>query len=455
MYLDGNGDVRKGASLNGPLASGIPGQPAALVHLAGSYGTLPLKTLLQPAIDLALEGFAVTPHYQRMAQMRLEALRASPDAARIFLRQGEVPPLGHLIKQPELADMLALLAREGHSGFYRGEFAKKLVNSVTKAGGIWSMKDLKEYRVVERAPVYARYRDMDIVSAAPPSSGGVALATMLHILDQYSEEELKGVQGIHLTVEAMRLAYADRARYLGDPDFVEIPQQRLVSPAYGRELKSRINKQQAGLSTTLKEEDRTEGRDTTHYSIIDQQGNYVAATLSINYPFGSGHVAEGTGILLNDEMDDFSIKPGVPNAYGLVGAEANAIEPGKRMLSSMSPTFVRSPNGVAVVGTPGGSRIITMVLHAILDAARGNGPTSWVSRPRFHHQYLPNKIFHEPDTFSVEEINALRTLGHKLEEQQPYGNMQAVWWDKQNNRVEAANDPRVEGQATVMPIEPQ
>jgi gamma-glutamyltranspeptidase/glutathione hydrolase len=293
---------------------------------------------------------------------------------------------------------------------------------------------------------------MEIISAAPPSSGGIALATMLHILDQYSEKELQGVQGIHLTVEAMRLAYADRARYLGDPDFVQIPQQRLVSRDYAKHLHARINKDKAGVSGKQPEGETTEGQDTTHYSILDGQGNYVSATLSINYPFGSGHVAEGAGVLLNDEMDDFSIKPGVPNAYGLVGAEANAIEPGKRMLSSMSPTFVRSPKGVAVVGSPGGSRIITMVLHAILDAARDNGPQSWVSKPRFHHQYLPDRVFHEPDAFTAEEQKSLRDLGHKLKELNPYGNMQAVWWDRENNQVEAASDPRVEGRAMVTPV---
>jgi gamma-glutamyltranspeptidase/glutathione hydrolase len=358
-----------------------------------------------------------------------------------------VPPLGHLIKQPELADMLALLAREGHSGFYQGEFAKKLVDAVTRAGGIWSLEDLKEYRVVERAPVYARYRDMDIVSAAPPSSGGIALATMLHILNQYSKEEMKGVQGIHLTVEAMRLAYADRARYLGDPDFVEIPQQRLVSPAYGRELKSRINRQQAGVSTALKE-DRTEGQDTTHYSIIDQQGNYVAATLSINYPFGSGHVAEGTGILLNDEMDDFSIKPGVPNAYGLISGELNTIEPGKRMLSSMTPTIVmKDGKTFLVTGSPGSSRIITATLQVIMNVIdHGMNIAEATNAVRIHHQWLPDELRIEKG-LNGDTIRLLKAKGHNVVENKVMGSTQSVM--SEDGKFYGASDPRRVGALTL------
>ncbi|MCW8828117.1 MAG: gamma-glutamyltransferase, partial [Gammaproteobacteria bacterium] len=252
-------------------------------------------------------------------------------------------------------------------------------------------------------------------------------------------------------VEAMRRAYRDRAEYLGDTDFVEVPLQRLTSSDYAAGLAASIRLDRATASRELPSATaEIGGNHTTHFSILDHEGNYVSATLSINYPFGSGFVAAGTGVLLNDEMDDFSAKPGSPNAYGLVGAEANAIAPGKRMLSSMSPTFVSGPDGVAILGTPGGSRIITMVLLGILEVADGKGAEGWVSRPRFHHQYLPDTLYYEADAFDEDEAFKLEALGHRLERAEGrWGNMQAVHWHKKENRVEAASDPRVEGLARV------
>jgi len=451
MYLDGHGEVIPGLSMNGPLAAGIPGEPAALAHISENYGRLPLAKSLAPAIQLAREGFPVTEHYRRMAGFRLEVLRRSRQAARTFLKEGEVPPLGYLIKQPGLAATLEALAKEGRDGFYRGKVAKALLEASSKAGGIWQQRDFNDYRVVEREPIRSHYRGLTITSAAPPSSGGVALATMLNILAQYPLDRLDQTGRDHLIIEAMRRAYHDRAAYLGDTDFVEVPLKRLTSPDYGAGLAAAIRLDRATASSELPAATPpVEGFHTTHLSILDAEGNYVAATLSINYPFGSGFVAGDTGVLLNDEMDDFSAKPGVPNAYGLVGAEANAIAPGKRMLSSMSPTFVSGPDGVAILGTPGGSRIITMVLLGILEVADGRGPENWVSRPRFHHQYLPDTVFFEAEAFSEAEAAALGALGHRLERADgTWGNMQAVWWQKKTNRVEAASDPRGEGEALV------
>lgn len=450
MYQDAKGNVVPGLSVDGALAAGIPGEPAALVHIARTYGRLPLSRSLAPAIRAARNGFQVTPHYQRMAQFRLKALRASPAAAEVFLLHNEVPPLGHHIKQPDLANTLQALANQGRAGFYQGKVAKQLLAGVKSAGGIWAVQDFKQYEVVERTPVIGHYRGNRIVSAPPPSSGGVALVTMLNILERYRLKHLTAVQRQHVIVEAMRRAYRDRAEYLGDPDFVDVPVKQLIDKNHAAQWQRSISLKQATPSKTLgRATDTSGGNHTTHFSILDKAGNRVAATLSINYPFGSGFMPPGTGVLLNDEMDDFSAKPGVPNVYGLVGAEANAIAPGKRMLSSMSPTFIESKQGIAILGTPGGSRIITMVLLAGLGYTEGLGADAMVSLPRYHHQYLPDKIFYEPEAISDKQRVHLQSMGHELKAlQQPYGNMQVVIWDKQANTVSAASDPRGEGKAS-------
>ncbi len=452
MYLDADGEVRDGASMDGPLAAGIPGQPAALVHIAEDYGRLPLSETLAPAIAAARTGFVVTPHYREMAAWRRDALRASPAAAATFLLDGEVPPLGHTIRQPELAATLQRLADAGRDGFYTGEVAEALVAGVRAGGGIWSLGDLSQYQAVEREPVRGRFGDFELVSAAPPSSGGVALAQMLGLLDTDTFRKAQGAERVHWLTEAMRRAYRDRAEFLGDPDFVAVPVYELTHADYLQGLRSTIDPTKATPSSALAPATPPpQGNHTTHFSILDGEGNFVAATLSINYPFGAGWVVPGTGILLNDEMDDFSAKPGVPNAYGLVGAEANAIAPGKRMLSSMSPTFVYGPDGVAILGTPGGSRIITMVLQGVLAYAEGAPVEAWVSRPRLHHQYLPDTLFYEPGALDAATRERLGAMGHTLKEGAPWGNMQAIAWDWERPAVSAASDPRVEGAALVVP----
>lgn len=450
LYLDEEGDFVRERSLNGPLAAGIPGEPAALVHLAEKYGQLPLKVTLQPAVRLAREGFRVDPIYRRMATWRQQVLLTSPAAAAQFLSDGEVPAEGDLLRQPDLANTLERLAEQGHAGFYAGPIAQALVQGVRAAGGIWSAEDLAAYHVIERSPIIGRYRGWQVTSAAPPSSGGVALVQMLNMLSRFDLAEMQRTERIHLTVEVMRRAYRDRARYLGDPDQVDVPVERLTHPFYAAGLVQDIDLQRA--TPSLPAPVHSEGRDTTHFSILDRHGNRVAATLSINYPFGSGFVAPGTGVLLNDEMDDFSARPGTPNAYGLVGGEANAIAPGKRMLSSMSPTFIESADQLVILGTPGGSRIITMVLQAILAALDGGNPLDWVSAPRWHHQYLPDQILHEPNAFTEPEQQALRAQGHRLESTaNRYGNMQLIQWDRAKNRVRAISDPRGIGDARLLP----
>lgn len=463
MYLDENGQYIAGSSVNGPLSAGIPGTVAAMVHLSKNYGVLPLQQVLQPAIEMAEKGFPVTGHYQKMARFRLPVLQQYQSSAKIFLQNNEVPELGHLIIQTDLAQTLKLIAEKGRADFYEGFTAVKLAHSVKAAKGIWQLEDLQAYRIKEREPIQFQYRDMTVTSVAPPSSGGIALATMLQILQNYELQSLDELTQTHLLVEAMRRAYRDRAEYLGDSDFTEVPQARLTHPWYAQGLGGSIRLDKAmpsgelpGIQAPVAQgsnvEVKTEGQDTTHFSVLDTAGNLVSATMSINYPFGSGFTAAGTGVLLNDEMDDFSSRPGTPNVYGLVGAEANAIAPGKRPLSSMSPSFVETNDGLALLGTPGGSRIISMVLLAILELEKGNEVDKWVSRPRFHHQYLPDKIFFEPGALSSDLVAQLKKMGHELKPlKSSYGNMQAISWDFEKG-VQAASDPRIEGQALVFDV---
>ncbi len=452
MYLDKKAKVIPGLSVNTVLGAGIPGEPAALVHLSKKYGRLSLSKVLAPAIKVARQGFKVDPVYFRLATFRAKVLRQSKDAAKIFLHKGKVPPIGSTIKQPDLARTLRAIARRGNKGFYQGPVARKLVRSVRKAGGLWTLADLKNYRIVERKPIVGRYKQYKITSAAPPSSGGIALVQMLNILQHYKLEKLSAWRKIHVIVEAMRRAYRDRAEYLGDSDYVKVPVSRLISQQYAKKLKRNIRRWRATPSSSLKQIKALpkESHHTTHFSILDSQGNRVAATLSINYPFGSGVVARGTGVLLNDEMDDFSSKPGTPNVYGLVGAEANAVAGGKRPLSSMSPTFIESNSKVIIVGTPGGSRIITMVLLAILGHEQGLTAKQIVAAKRFHHQYLPDRIQFEPGLLTPKILKKLIRYKHAIKQlKSDYGNMQIIIWDKNTNKITAASDPRGVGSAKV------
>ncbi len=451
MYLNQDGSVDRLRSINGPLAAGIPGLPAALVHLAEHYGVLPLKRSLEPAIRYARDGFRMDGKLFKLMAWRREVIAQSPAAADIFLRLGWPLPPGFKLKQADLANTLQQLADNGRAGFYGGFVAKQLVGGVQAAGGIWTQRDLDEYQVVEREPIVFEYRGKRIVSAAPPSSGGVVLAIAMQILQGYDAKLLQSPLREHLVVEAMRRAYRDRAQYLGDPDFVEMPIKRLVDPVYARDLRLDIDLDKATPSAQLGQPLASqEGDNTTHFSILDAQGNRVAATLSINLPFGSGFVPPGTGVLLNNEMDDFVAKPGVPNSYGLVGAKANAIAPGKRMLSSMSPTFVESGERIAIIGTPGGSRIISMVMLGILELFDGRSAEEIVAQGRYHHQYLPDEIQYEADGLSSAQRRALTQRGHALTPvSREYGNMQLVIWDKQEARLQAAADPRGIGSGEV------
>ncbi len=454
-YLDSEGRPRPRATLDGPLAAGIPGTPAALVHVAERYGRLPLSVTLAPAIRLAREGFVIHPPYRQMADWRGEALRRDPESRRIFLDDGFVPGDGYVVKQPELAGTLERLAARGHDGFYGGETARRLVDGVRAHGGVWTKEDLSAYRVIERAPVQGRYRNLRITSAALPSSGGIVLIEALGILEYVDLARMNRSERTHAVIEAMRIAYRDRARFLGDPDFVAVDTRRLLSPTYHARQRALIRPHTRARLVGQDRDTGGEGSNTTHLSIIDHEGNRVAATLSLNTSFGSAYTVPGTGVLLNNQMDDFVLLPGAANTYGLVGSRANKLAPGKRPLSSMTPTFLETDDRVVILGTPGGSRIISMVLLATMEVAEGHGDVAdWLRQPRYHHQYLPDRLEYEPGALDRTNLDHLRKLGHPLREIRPYGNMQIIVWDKRRGRLQAVSDPRGGGEGKVVLGEP-
>jgi gamma-glutamyltranspeptidase/glutathione hydrolase len=449
MYLDSDGEPVRGASLNGPLAAGIPGHPAGLVHLANKYGRLSLADSLAPAIRYANDGFPVHRRISLGLRFRRQTADQWKAFGEVFYPGGVNLADGDPVLQPDLAKTLQRLASAGADGFYRGETARLLVDGVRAAGGIWSLEDLAGYRVAEREPIYAEFRGARVVSAPPPSSGGIAIANMLNILDGFDIDGADEATRKHLLIEAMRRAYRDRAQYLGDPDFVAIPVEKLVHPYYAAGQRVSMRLDRATPSETLPGiwPEGAKAVDTSHFSIIDADGNRVAGTQSINAWFGSGFMAPRTGVILNNEMDDFVVKAGVPNGFELVGAEANAIAPGKRMLSSMSPTFVESDRGVAILGTPGGSRIITMVMLATLAWIDGANAADMVSLKRFHHQYYPDVVSYEPGAFTEEELVQLEAMGHRMREtRRAFGNMNVVTWDYASGQVDAASDPRGGGE---------
>ena len=451
MYLDQKGEPVAQASLVGPLAAAIPGLPAGLAHLAKRYGRLPIRHSLSPATRLAEAGFPTDARYRAMAESNLALLQSYPESTQQFLIARAAPQVGELLKQPQLAATLRALSQRGSSGFYRGPVARAMVAAVRTQGGIWTLADLARYQVKERAPIVFDYRGLHIVTAAPPSAGGLTLAETLNILARYDLAQQSKAQQIHLTAEALRRAYHDRARYLGDPDFVQIPIARLMSHVYAEQRGAGIDLHNATPSASLRIAPKVkQGDHTTHFSIVDRAGNRVAATLSINTLFGSGFVAGNSGVLLNNEMDDFAASEQSQNVYGLAGSRANRIAPGKRPLSSMSPTFVEDKRGVLILGTPGGSRIISMVLLAMmrLEATPVPDVLSLVSAPRFHHQYMPDRIEVEPDAFSADVLEELVLKGHVVHlAPRKWGNMQAVWIDRASGRAFAASDPRGVGGA--------
>ena len=462
-FLDKDGNLDRDRAQNGPWAAGIPGLPAMLVHVAEKYGRLPLSQSLAPAIRIARDGF---PVYGRMARgyaAKRKVMDRYPGTRAVFSPNGRPIAEGDLLRQPDLAATLQRLAAQGFDGFYRGTTAKKLVAGVNAQGGQWTLAELAGYSVKEREPIRFRYHDWDITTAPPVSSGGIALAQMLQILEPYDLKAMPEAERVHLVVESMRRAFRDRTFYLGDPDFVRVPQRLLTSADYAAGLRATINPSKATPSNLLSGQPTPlEDEETTHFSIIDAEGNRVAGTQTVNLLFGSGLVPPGTGVLLNNEMDDFALKPGTPNAFGVMGYEANAPKPGKRMLSSMTPTFMESKDRVVVLGTPGGSRIITMVLLGILGFDAGLDAQQVAALPRYHHQWLPDVIDAESGAISAEVAAALRAMGHTVElppaeaeggrgSSHVWGNLQTVEWVRAGNLLRGGSDPRYpEGKAAIL-----
>jgi gamma-glutamyltranspeptidase/glutathione hydrolase len=333
--------------------------------------------------------------------------------------------------------------------FYTGTVAKQMLAGMRQLGGIWTEADLAAYKTLEREPIVGSYRGVKLISAPPPSSGGIALVEALNVLSGYDLQQVDSLTRKHLIIEAERRVHRDRAIYLGDPAFTNVPVKLLLDPAYAAGLRTSIRMDRATPSNTLADapEAAAAGTNTTHFSILDQDGNRVAGTITLNAGFGTGLLVPGTGLLLNNQMDDFSIKPGVPNIYGLIGASANAIEPGKRMLSSVTPTFVEGPRGYMIVGSPGGSLITGMVLLATLDWIDGKSAEQIVAAPRIHHQYQPDVLAYEAAALSETDVAALEKLGHKLRRQETWGNLQVVTYDSATGEVHAASDPRGVGPA--------
>ena len=446
--LAGHGEIyNTQSSINGAQSAGVPGLLAGVDHLISRYGRIAREKNASPAIALASNGFAIGSHLHGMIKWRKGVLN---DAAQvIFLNNGHAPQKGYVLHQKALADTLLSFAKHGADDFYRGETAGRLVADMKRDGGLIREKDLANYKIIERKPMQFTYHNTQFISAALPSSGGITMAETFGILQHDNLKKMSAVNRTHLLIEAMKRAYKDRNQYLGDGDFVRIPD--LLNPQRLRKLRDSIDLKKATPSESLKGFAEPIGAsvDTTHFSIIDDEGNMVSATLSINYGMGSGYVSPSTGILMNDEMDDFATRPGRANAYGLIQGKANAIEPHKRMLSSMSPTFVMDKNRTFIVGTPGGSRIISMVMLAsmyfIMD---DRPPKQWVNTPRFHHQFLPDVVQYEAEAFSPKMLKELQKRGHHLKQMsRQYGNMQAILWNRSNGKLTGISDARGEGKA--------
>ena len=445
MYLDNQGNVIDGKSLFTHDASGVPGTVAGMEYALKKWGTMPLSKVLEPAIKLADKGFIVSNVLAQTLKEEKSTLGKWSSSKAIFFKNGEPLKSGDLLVQKDLAKSLRLIAKQGAKAFYQGEIATKIAKEMQSHGGTMTLEDLKAYKVVERQPIIGDYRGYKVVTMPPPSSGGVHLIEILNMLEHYpiKEDGVNSAKNIHHMAESMKLAYADRSEYLGDPDFVKIPVTGLTSKAYANERVKTIDDNKARLSSNIKpgKPQPYESDQTTHFSVMDKAGNAVAVTYTLNLNFGSGIVAEGTGILLNNEMDDFSVKPGVPNAFGLVGGAANAIEAKKRPLSSMTPTIVMKNNKPwLVTGSPGGARIITTVLQSVVNTIDHEmNPAEAIITPRVHHQWLPDELRVE-EGISPDTIKLLQDKGHNVVTKAPMGRIQIIQAD--DSGFYGYSDPR-------------
>jgi gamma-glutamyltranspeptidase / glutathione hydrolase len=448
-FLDAQGNADPQKSRDSALAIGVPGTVAGLALAEAKYGSghFTLADLIAPAIALARDGIPITDDVADSLPNDNPRLVRWPSSARIFLKPDGTPLApGDRLVQSELAESLQAIADDGPQAFYEGPTAYKLAAAVQAAGGVMTVDDLKDYHAVERTPVRGSYRGYDIVSMPPPSSGGVELIEMLNILEGYDLAHADQVQALHLLIEAMKRAYADRALFLGDPDTVAVPVARLTSKDYAAKWRATIDPVRATPANEIRAGGNVqpEGRNTTHFSVVDRFGNAVANTYTLNFSYGLGLVAAGTGVLLNNELDDFAVKPDAPNAYGLLGFEANEPGPGKRPLSSMTPTIVlKDGKPYLVTGSPGGSRIITAVLQIVVDVIdRGMDIASAVAAPRVHNQWMPDQVFAEP-ALSPDIVAALQARGDKVVPTRPFTSANSILITPQG--FVGAADPRTRG----------
>ncbi|HEY9810178.1 MAG TPA: gamma-glutamyltransferase [Halomicronema sp.] len=456
MYLDAEGKAHSQSSINGHLAAGVPGTVAGLYELHKQYGKLSWQTVLKPAISLANHGFLVGENFVDSVEARKNVLLANPAAKEIFTRNGQMWKVGDRLIQKDLAKTLQAISVDPQS-FYRGEIAEKIAVDMQQNNGIITLEDLQEYKTIWRQPVCGMFRIWEVCSMPPPSSGGVHLLQILNIV---GDSDIKNwgrynVDTLHLLVEAMKIAYADRSQYLGDSDFVPVPVSSLINPEYGKLRRAEIDMSRAKSAGEVKPADinilqqftKAESEDTTHLTVVDEERNVVSLTFTVNGRFGAGVVAAGTGILLNNEMDDFAIAPNTPNLFGLVGGRANAVEAGKTPLSSMTPTIVLENNQLKMaVGSPGGSTIITTVLQIILNVlVYGMDAEKAVSAPRLHHQWVPDKLRVEKN-FDSGVLAELRNRGNEIEELADWGNANLIIITPDGG-LEGAADPRGEGAA--------
>ena len=453
IFIGEDGEPVKKLSREHGLAVGVPGTVMGMELALEKYGTMTMKQVTQAAIDMAQNGIAVTPDLQASLSGLKRRIAQCPSSAEIFYKaDGTNYQTGEILKQPELAHSLSLIAKYGSKGFYQGETAEKIVAAIDAAGGNMTLADLKNYKVVEREPVVGEYRGYQVVSMPPPSSGGIHIIEMLNMLETYPIDELghNTAATLHLMTEAMKRAYADRSEYLGDPDFYDVPVKALISKDYAKQLAKQIATDKATPSSEIKPGKIApyESNQTTHYSVVDKWGNAVSNTYTLNFSYGSGLVAKGTGILLNNEMDDFSAKPGTSNGYGLVGGEANAVEAHKRPLSSMSPTIVMQDGKPYIItGSPGGSRIITTTMQIIMNVIDHNlNIAEATNAPRIHHQWLPDLLRVE-HTLNRDTQTLLKAKGHEVKVNNAIGSTQSIMVTEQG--IFGASDPRRAGSQTL------
>ena len=453
MYLDDEGNAVSDLSRYHGLAVGVPGTVAGLLKALEEHGTMSREQVMAPAIALAEDGIEVTAGLSESLTALSDRLQKWPSTKKVFFKaDGSAYQPGERLKQPELARSLKRIAVQGADGFYKGETARDIVKAVNEAGGSMSLQDLADYEAIARVPVKGDYRGYEIVSMPPPSSGGIHIIEILNILEGYplGDYGQNSAQTIHLMSEAMQLAYADRAEYLGDSDFIDVPASGLTSQAYADKLRTLIDPNKATPAATIKANNPLpyESDQTTHFSIVDKDGNAIANTYTLNFSYGTGLVADGTGILLNNEMDDFSAKPGVPNGYGLLGGDANAVEANKRPLSSMSPTLVfKDSKPYIVTGSPGGSRIITTVTQIISNVIDHDMNIAEATHaPRIHDQWLPDEIRVEK-ALNIDTVKKLESMGHTVSPKSAMGSTQSIMLTP--NGVYGSSDPRIVDAAVV------